>query len=306
MTRVFRRSAGNSTSAPARNEDASRSNPNYFETIFDGRPADASGEAPFDSAEWLDNVEAYVNSLLALEASDRLPIEHYIVPACMAAAEVATRGGDVRILDFGGGLGVNYINIRAVLPRSVTAYDIVDTPPNRQRWQRLFGHHANCGYHIEIPPRQYDVVLASSTLQYIHEWRGALASLARVGAHWIVLPRLPVTTGRTFAAIQDVKFNSGPHIGKSAGRVRHWFFNRDAILELMRTHGFQMAHEHFIADYGAQLAHLSRPAGDVTLRVLTFSRADYPPVSPVRVENTGGNRSAAATRLQCFGSRVQD
>jgi hypothetical protein len=88
-----------------------------FDLCYEEWPAPASAASPFDAIEWLDSAEVYLHTLLNAEAADRLAIEHYIVPVCMLVAEVAIRKGQVRVLDFGGGVGVNFVTTTSSILR---------------------------------------------------------------------------------------------------------------------------------------------------------------------------------------------
>ena len=142
-----------------------------FAGCYESWPAATSESNPFDTIQWLDTVEVYLQSLLDAEFADRLAIEHYIVPVCTLAAEAAARRGEVQVLDFGGGVGVIFVNVRAALPVATKLhYSIVYFLANRDRWQRLFKAPMNCEFFTEVTRRRnYDVVFASSTLQYISE-----------------------------------------------------------------------------------------------------------------------------------------
>jgi putative methyltransferase (TIGR04325 family) len=242
-----------------------------FEGCYESWPVPTSATNPFDTIEWLDSAEAYLRTLLIAEAADRLAIEHYIVPVCVLAAEVVARREELRILDFGGGVGVNFVNVRAALAPGIELhYDVVDSSANRDRWQRSFENSMSCDFFTEIPRQSYDVVLASSTLQYIPDWAAILTRLADVCASWIVLPRLPITSGATFVARQNIRFLDGPHAGKTAGTIAHRFFNREELIGVLLARGFELVHDHFISDYGAYMTQIGHPPGDITLRVLAF------------------------------------
>jgi putative methyltransferase (TIGR04325 family) len=243
-----------------------------FDARLDSWPSDFHN--PFDSVEWLDSAEVYLAHLFNLGEQDRLPIEHYIVPICMLSAVAARKNGEVRVLDFGGGVGVNYVNLRAGLPQGVAIhYDIVDSAANRGRWEKHSLRMPECRYHDEIPhdTTLYDIVFASSTLQYVQEWKAVLSAIANKTSGWLVLPRLPITTGKTFIARQNIRFLNGPHAGKSAGSAPHWFVNRQELLDILSGVGHHLVHDHYISDYGAEITHLERPPGDATLRVMSFA-----------------------------------
>jgi hypothetical protein len=117
-------------------------------------------------------------------------------------------------------------------------------------------------------------VFASSTLQYIPDWIAVLTRLADVCERWIVLPRLPITSGAAFVARQNMRFLSGPHAGETAGTISHRFFNKKELVGVLLTRGFALMHDHFISDYGAHITQIGHPPGDVTLRVAAFARKE--------------------------------
>ena len=103
-------------------------------------PPRSSESNPFDTIQWLDTVEVYLQSLL--DGRIRGSTCHralYCAGLVCWLREVAARKGEVQVLDFGGGVGVNFVNVRAALPVATKLhYGIVDSLANRDRWQRLF------------------------------------------------------------------------------------------------------------------------------------------------------------------------
>ncbi len=235
----------------------------------------------FDSVAWLDSAESYLRSVATDYDAGRLVPEHYYVPIALLAAERGSTSTPVRVLDFGGGLGPTYFTVVAALPSgpSVIAYDIVDSAANCARGSILMAQRPGCTFATVVPRRRYDIVLASSVLQYIEDWRGTLQMLASRQADHICLTRLSTTRIGTFAALQDVRFASGPHAGVSAGQVAHWFFNLDELAALLSAAGYELMYDHFISSYADYVAHFAPAEAACTLRCIVFRR--IAPADPV-------------------------
>lgn len=237
-------------------------------------PWPQGGDA-FDSTAWLDSAEAYLRGVAADYDAGRLVPEHYYVPVALLAAEHGSTGKPVRILDFGGGLGPTYFTVAAALPKDpgAIAYDVVDSAANCARGRALMTQRAGCTFATAVPTGRYDIVLASSVLQYIEDWRGTLRMLASREAAHICLTRLSTTRIGTFAALQDVRFASGPHAGVSAGRVAHWFFNGDELAALLSAAGYRLMYDHFISSYADYVAHFVPADAACALRCMVFRRS---------------------------------
>src|SRR5262249_53032682 len=92
----------------------------------------------------------------------------------LLALLVALRQGGVRILDFGGGAGIHYLQIlRAFAVQDKTVdYHIVETPLLCGMAEILFKGDAQIRFHRDLPhdPERFDIVHACSVLQYIEDY----------------------------------------------------------------------------------------------------------------------------------------
>jgi putative methyltransferase (TIGR04325 family) len=247
--------------------------PVLFDRTYSNWPDNSAWPNPFDTAEWLDTVRAYLEKVRSEWRAGCHAPEHYIVPVAVLAAQRARDGLPVRLLDFGGGLGVNFFTVASALPPSSRfAWHVVDTPLNCAAGRELFVDEPRCQFHSSPPNDDYDLVLASSVLQYIPEWGNALTKLSNRNASYLCLTRLPMTTGPTFAARQQIAFTSGPHAGKSAGATPHWFFSREELIARLAANGYGLSYEHFISDYRPYLSHLAPPTGNASLTCMVFAK----------------------------------
>jgi putative methyltransferase (TIGR04325 family) len=248
--------------------------PVSFDALVETWPEQV-GPSPFDSQEWIESVEDYFARDRAAAARGRQVLEHYVVPTCVAAAVVFHDRRSLRLLDFGGGLGVHAVPVLQQFAREADVrYDIVDSAANCARGRDVFTGDARCRFFDALPAGPYDVVYSSSTLQYIRDWQAALGRLAAYGARFFSLNRFPVTDRASFIARQQIAFASGPHAGKSAGSAPHRFFNEEEVVDLLRGRGYRCIYDHYISDYGLLLGTL-RPAGQsCVLKAKLFARAD--------------------------------
>lgn len=224
----------------------------------------------FDLPGWVDTVAWQMQSKLAGDGSHRFDVDSYDLAFLGIVAAVAEkRAGPVRILDFGGGIGFSYLALKNGVRDVAYHLDVVETPLNCQRGRALFSQAGNLGFFTEIPSGPYDIILSSSTLQYVPEWKGVLGALAATGAAHMVLTRLPTTEGPSFVAQQNLTMTGGPHKGRFIGSILHAFFNRGEVAAVMGDLGFSVELDLFYSDYG----HYFGGARDCTLRTMAFSRS---------------------------------
>jgi putative methyltransferase (TIGR04325 family) len=165
--------------------------------------------------------------------------EQNTVLAFAYSLSLASRRKDrVTVLDWGGGLGFSYLLSRALLPGDVAIeYHCKDGP-------------LICAYGREALPeinfwddescleRQYDFVLASSSLEYCERWTDVVARLANASRNYLFLTRMPVVLHsasfvglvRTFGWQFETEFLS-------------WVFNRQELLDAVSDSGMTLVRE---------------------------------------------------------------
>jgi putative methyltransferase (TIGR04325 family) len=155
------------------------------------------------------------------------------------AVTLASRRLDtVSILDWGGGAGLFSLLARALLPSEVGIdYHCKDLP-------------AICAYGREALPdarfhdddscldRRYDLVVASSSLQYSEQWHDVLARLAGAVEGYLYLARVPVVLrSPSFVVLQrPYRFGFGTEF-------LSWVFNRDELLAAASDSGLELVRE---------------------------------------------------------------
>jgi putative methyltransferase (TIGR04325 family) len=150
-----------------------------------------------------------------------------IVLAYAYTLALASRTRDtVSILDWGGGVGLFYLLSRALLPSEVELdYHCKDVP-------------VVCSHGREVLPqahfyedescleRSYDLVVASSSLQYSERWQDVLAGLAYAAGDYLYLARVPVVSASTSFVVLQRAYRYG-----FGTEFLSWVFNREELLQ---------------------------------------------------------------------------
>jgi putative methyltransferase (TIGR04325 family) len=82
--------------------------------------------------------------------------------------------------------------------------------------------------------RNYDLVLASGSLQYSQNWREILGKLARVASSYLYVPRLPIVYKHQSFVVAQQAYGT-VHAG--------WFLNKSEFLEISRSLGLRLLRE---------------------------------------------------------------
>jgi putative methyltransferase (TIGR04325 family) len=124
---------------------------------------------------------------------------------CFAyALGVAASGrSDLTVLDWGGGLGQYGVLATALFPDVTIAYHCRDLPlmtaAGRQLQPQATFHDSDA----EAFAGRYDMVMASSSLQYVPDWRSTLTQLVKCSTRYVFITRQPfVEHSPSFVVIQ--------------------------------------------------------------------------------------------------------
>ena len=152
----------------------------------------------------------------------------------LAASLAAPRARSVRVLDFGGGMGVGFIHLVSSLRRPCEVeYHVVETPAMCDGGRDLFRADPRIHFHSELPSRlpELHMVYVSSALQYVDDYAGLLHRLSAYRANFILLTNFSAGRIPTYATSQR---------NMKGSVVPYWFFNADEITELLRGDGYSL------------------------------------------------------------------
>jgi putative methyltransferase (TIGR04325 family) len=162
---------------------------------------------------------------------------HALLP--LTVTLVARAQGRVRVLDFGGGMGVGFIHLLGSLrPGMEMEYDVVETRVMCDGGRRLFAGDPRIRFHTELPPLAgrgaVDIVYISSALQYVEDYATLLTRLCEYGATYVLFTNLAAGDVPTYATAQ---------CNLRGMRLPHWFLNVTELVDLLeaRSHSLVFA-----------------------------------------------------------------
>ncbi len=138
---------------------------------------------------------------------------------------LAADGRDrLSVLDWGGGLGHYQVLARSVLPRLTLDWHVQETPAVAARGRQL---NPEVTFHDDESALggRYDLVVASSSIQYAEDWRALLGRLAAAAERYLYVARVPVALhAPSFVVIQR------PYVHGYDTEYLGWVLNRDELL----------------------------------------------------------------------------
>lgn len=211
---------------------------------------DAEGVVRSQQQTWPDFVRLVrstgplgINHTDLVPAADN-PVAHNIVMCYAYVLARAAHGKQrLRVLDWGGGLGHYYEISRALLPQVELDYTCKELPLLCAAGRATLPEVRFIEEDGEALSRRYDLVISSSSLHYVEDWRGLLRSLAAVTDEYLYITRLPlirhapsyVMVQRPYACGYDTEY-----LG--------WVLNRSELLEAARGSGLLLEREFLIEE----------------------------------------------------------
>jgi len=148
---------------------------------------------------------------------------------------VAHKNKKIRILDFGGGAGVDYLYLKAAVSRTDDIeFHVVESDKNCQRGRLIHGNDLRITFHQSLPERisAFDIVHMDSVLQYIEDYPLLLKTLCGYRPEYFLFVRLSAGNIPTYVAKQiNVPGISCPYR----------FINIDDLIRVMNECGYALA-----------------------------------------------------------------
>ena len=174
---------------------------------------------------------------------------------------LASHGRDrLSVLDWGGGFGHYHALARSVLPAVELDWHVKETPAVAARGREL---NPDVAFHEDDAclDRRYDLVVASSSLQYAEDWRALLERLAGAAERYLYVARVPIAASApSFVVVQR------PHAHGYDTEYVGWVLSRD---ELLAASPLPLARE-FLLD--ARFSAAGAPEDPVDHRSFLFNR----------------------------------
>lgn len=192
-----------------------------------------------DDERWVTQCEKLTHTLLSTARNGAtIPVNvrsrHVLLPL-IAASVCRANGGRIRILDFGGSMGTDYIHLSSSLSIPCTVeYHVVEGKKICDVAGDLFGDDPRIHFSSSLPaePSRVDVVLVGSTLQYVEDYRGLLGRLCGYGAEYVLVSNLPAGDIQATYATGQRNLNGSV--------VAAWFFRVAEVVDIMAQNGYSL------------------------------------------------------------------
>jgi putative methyltransferase (TIGR04325 family) len=193
---------------------------------------------------------------------DDLDAQHMVLAFGYVLARAAHGRRRVSVLDWGGGPGHFAVLARALLPEVELDYHSRDLPAVAALGRELLPDDS---FHDDDAclERSYDLVVASSSIQYWPDWQALLARLAPAAGGFLYLTRVPVA----LAAPSFVVLQRAQRYGYETEYLG-WVLNRGELLEAAAAAGLELEREILLP---AWLAADGAPEGPIGHRGFLFA-----------------------------------
>ena len=145
----------------------------------------------------------------------------------------------ISMLDYGGGLAEDYWIARGLMPELTLDYHCKELPAFAEAGRALSPEvtwHTDDGCLDD----RYDMVMFSSSLQYLPDWKQMLHRAAGAAQRHLFISNLPVVR----------RVSTGTATERSASVTNlHWLLNRDELVSSVDAAGFTLAQEIAMGDY---------------------------------------------------------
>jgi putative methyltransferase (TIGR04325 family) len=195
--------------------------------------------AGYESDSWIRPRALQTQNLLAQlqhhgSLPETVPSRYLLLPALAAALVNPAR--PLRILDFGGAMGIAYVYLLDGLAEAASLqYYLVDNARSCTEGRRLFAGDERIRFldHLpsDVPPIQ--VIYMSGVLQYVEDYQGVLQRLVDYRPDFFLITYLAAGNIPTYAAAQ---------VNLKESVLPAWFFNLDELCRLIAPAGYQVAY----------------------------------------------------------------
>jgi len=165
-------------------------------------------------------------------------VHNMIITFGYVLGRVAAARTRISILDWGGGIGHYYAYARRLRPDLELGYVVKDLASLCEVGREVLPEVTFMTDETEALSRSYDLVLASSSLQYSRDLYGLLARLCDAAAGWLMVTRSPfVDRHDDFVVVQR------PHQYGYLTEYPAWFINRHRFIAAVEARGFRLDRE---------------------------------------------------------------
>ncbi|WP_397411227.1 methyltransferase, TIGR04325 family [Polaromonas sp.] len=149
---------------------------------------------------------------------------------CTAAMIGSVKSG-IRILDFGGGLGIGYMTLEESMQDGMhnIDYSIFEVPGVARIGKEMLGGKVTYLSGLEGVGK-FDLIHAASSLQYVEDWKGLVSTFAGLDAEYLLLSDVFAGHFSSFVTLQNYY----------ESKIPHWFLNFDELVKVFHDAGYAL------------------------------------------------------------------
>lgn len=168
---------------------------------------------------------------LAILPDKTMDLHHWITQFAIIAARAAQGGDELKLLDFGGGFGTHALALKRLFPGMQVDYTVCDLPEFCETGKNL-NQNVRFISDLKQAGTGYQLIYASSSVQYIKNWRNLVTDLCNVGNGCIFITRTPfVFNSSSFIAVQKAYGTEYPG----------WVFNLQDFVKEWHDHDMRLS-----------------------------------------------------------------
>jgi putative methyltransferase (TIGR04325 family) len=179
----------------------------------------------------------HTGSMLALVCAGEKPDPGWHGEVGLLASVISASRSKVRVLDYGGGLGLAFIQLLATVHgNAAIEYHVVELEKACTAGRQLFADDSRIHFHTSLPSLRdgVDIVYASSVLPYMEDYAELLRQLAALNAPYMLLTQLAAGNFPSYATKQ---LNLGGQI------LPYWFLNLEEVIGIVTASGYKLVYE---------------------------------------------------------------
>ncbi len=173
--------------------------------------------------------------LLRETQSEPMPAEAEVDHQLLALAVRLSAGRDVRIVDFGGGVGQSYAALRRMIAAEVgLRYRVAELDSVVERGREIWKGNGEIEFVSDGDLSRFkpSIIFAKGVIQYFADYPAILRRWFSSDPAFVLLEKLPVVSSPSYVTNQlDVYGESLPY----------WMFNLDDVVRPAREHGYRVA-----------------------------------------------------------------
>jgi putative methyltransferase (TIGR04325 family) len=171
--------------------------------------------------------------LAALNAGQPIPQFHKQRSTFLPCSVAMMLSGNtsIRVLDFGGGLGIGYMTLAESISNDLENVDyfILEVPEVSAVGKVLLEERVT--YLPDFPFGQtFDFIHAASSFQYIEHWKDLIEKFSLLSPKYILLSDVFAGSINSFVSLQNYY----------GSKIPHWFLNLQDLLDAFEKHGYRL------------------------------------------------------------------